>query len=204
MRWKTRPAESTAAFERLPQSRGTSIVDSRQAQSGKHKRGGYDAAMQSKAKTVEQYLAELPEDRRRVIVAVRAAILKHLPKGYEEGMQYGMIGYFVPHKLYPAGYHCDPRQPLPFAAIASQKNHISIYLSCLYGSPDHEDWFREAWARTGKKLDMGKCCVRFRKLEDVPLNVIGAAIKRVSVKKFIESYEGAIKRTRGAAHQRKK
>ncbi len=148
--------------------------------------------MQSKARTVDEYLAELPEDRREALRAVRAVVLKHLPKGYEEGMQYGMIGYFVPHSVYPPGYHCDPRQPLPFAGLASQKNHMSIYLMCIYGDAEHEAWVREEWATSGKKLDMGKSCVRFKKIDDVPLKVIGQAIKRVPVKKLIAHYELAI------------
>ena len=139
--------------------------------------------MQSKATTVEQYLAELPEDRRERCKRFAKVILDNLPAGYEEGMQYGMIGYFVPHSLYPPGYHCDPRQPLPFAGLASQKNHMAVYLMCIYGDRAHEAWFREAWAKTGKKLDMGKSCVRFKKLDDVPLDVIGQAIKRVPMKK---------------------
>jgi hypothetical protein len=118
-------------------------------------------------------------------------------------MQYGMIGYFVPHSVYPPGYHCDPKQPLPFACLASQKNYISVYLGCVYTDPEHEAWFREAWAKTGKKLDMGKSCVRFKKLDDVPLNVIGQAIKRVPVKKFIEHYESAIKKPAGRSARRK-
>lgn len=149
--------------------------------------------MQSKAKTVAKYLAELPADRRKALQAVREVVLKNLPKGYAEGMQYGMIGYFVPHSVYPPGYHCDPKQPLPFAGLASQKNYMAIYLMCIYSDPDHEAWFREAWLKTGKKLDMGKSCVRFKKLEDVPLKVIGRAIKKVPVKKFIENYESVIK-----------
>ncbi len=153
--------------------------------------------MQSKATTVEQYLAELPEDRREALQAVRTTILKNLPKGYEEGMQYGMIGYFVPHSVYPPGYHCDPKQPLPFAGLASQKNHMSLYLMCNYADGEYESWFREAWTKTGKKLDMGKSCVRFKKLEDVPLKVIGQAIKRVPTKKFIEHYESAIRDAAG-------
>lgn len=152
--------------------------------------------MQSKATTVEQYLGELPADRREAVQAIRNVILKNLPKGYEEGMQYGMIGYFVPHSIYPPGYHCDPKQPLPFACLASQKNYISVYLGCVYGNPEHEAWFREAWAKSGKKLDMGKSCVRFKKLDDVPLDVIGQSIKRVPVKKFIDYYESAIKGAR--------
>ncbi len=148
--------------------------------------------MQSKAKTVKQYLSELPGDRREAIEAVRTVILKSLPKGYEEGMQYGMIGYYVPHSIYPNGYHCDPKQPLPFASLASQKNHMAIYLMCIYTDSDQEARFREAWLKTGKKLDMGKSCIRFKKLEDVPLEVVAAAIKRAPVKKYVKNYESAI------------
>ena len=142
--------------------------------------------------TVEAYLAQLPEDRRAVLQAVRAVILKNLPKGYEEGIQYGMIGYYVPHNVYPAGYHCDPSQPLPFASLASQKNHMALYLMCIYGNPEQERWFREAWSKSGKKLDMGKSCVRFKKLEDVPLQVIGQAVKRVPVAKLIAHYQSIL------------
>jgi hypothetical protein len=156
--------------------------------------------MISKAQTVKDYLAELPPDRRAAIQAVRKVIRKNLDKGYKEGMQYGMIGYYVPHSIYPAGYHCDPRQPLPFAGLASQKNHMAVYLMCIYGNPAHEAWFREAWAKTGKKLDMGKSCIRFKKLDDLALNVLGEAIARVPVQEFIGFYETAIK----TSGQRKK
>lgn len=149
--------------------------------------------MQSRATTVDQYLAELPEDRRAVIAAVRKLVLRNLDKNYEEGMQYGMIGYYVPHRVYPAGYHCDPRQPLPFAGLASQKNHMSLYLMAVYFRD--EAWFREQWAKTGKKLDMGKSCIRFRKLEDLALDVIGEAIARVPVPRYIEYYEAGLKAT---------
>ncbi len=148
--------------------------------------------MRSQATGVEEYLAELTAERRETLQAVREVVLKNLPRGYEEGMQYGMIGYFVPHRLYPAGYHCDPRQPLPFASLASQKHHLSIYLTCIYSDPEHLAWFREAWAKTGKKLDMGKGCVRFKTIDDVPLKVVGQAIKRVPVKKFIAQYEAVL------------
>lgn len=148
--------------------------------------------MQSKAKTVARYLKELPADRREAVEAVRAVVLRNLPKGYAEGMQYGMIGYFVPHEIYPPGYHCNPREPLTFASIASQKNHMAVYMMCVYGDENHRAWFLDAWAKTGKKLDMGKSCVRFKRIGDLPLDVIGKAIKRVSVKKFIEFYESAI------------
>jgi hypothetical protein len=110
-------------------------------------------------------------------------------------MQYGMIGYYVPHRLYPAGYHCDPRQPLPFAGLASQKNHMSLYLACAYAETDLARGFREAWARTGKKLDMGKSCIRFRSTEDLALEVIGGLLRRVTALGFIDHYESAIKAT---------
>jgi hypothetical protein len=144
--------------------------------------------MQSKATTVKQYLAELPADRRAAISAVRDVILKNLDKGYEEGMQYGMIGYYVPHSIFPDGYHCDPRQPLPFAGLASQKNHMSVYIMSTYVGGEECRWFEAAWKKTGRKLDMGKCCVRFKKLEDVALDVLGEAIRRWPVKKHIDFY----------------
>lgn len=150
--------------------------------------------MISKATTVKAYLAELPPDRRAAVDAVRKVIRKNLDKGYEEGMQYGMIGYYVPHKVYPDGYHCDPKQPLPFASLASQKNHMALYLMCIYGNPDFEAWFRTEWGKTGKKLDMGKSCIRFKKLDDLPLEVVGEAVARVPVKDFIEYYESTFKR----------
>jgi hypothetical protein len=145
--------------------------------------------MQSRATTVEKYLAELPADRRTDIAAVRNVILQNLPKGYEEGMQYGMIGYHVPHSIYPAGYHCDPRQPLPFACLASQKNYMSLYLMSVYGDDAEATAFRQAWQKTGKKLDMGKSCIRFKRVEDLPLELIGRAIKGWPVKKHLAWYE---------------
>lgn len=147
--------------------------------------------MQSKAATVADYLAELPDDRRRAIAAVRKVILDNLDADYEEGMQYGMIGYYVPHRVYPAGYHCDPKLPLPFAALASQKNYMSLYLMCTYGDTPHGAWFRDAWAKTGKKLDAGKACIRFKKLDDLALDVIAQAIRRLPAKKYIAWCESA-------------
>ena len=152
--------------------------------------------MQSKASTVEEYLAGLPEDRRKAIEAVRRVILENLDTEYEEGIQYGMIGYYVPHRVFPAGYHCDPKQPLPFAALASQKNYMSVYLMCIYGDSDHSKWFQDAWAKTGKKLDMGKSCIRFKKVEDLALDVIAEAIRRVPAKKYIAHCEAVLKAAR--------
>lgn len=157
--------------------------------------------MQSHATTVEQYLAELPEDRRAAISAVRQVILQSLDRNYKEGMQYGMIGYYVPHEVYPPGYHCNPKQPLPFASLASQKNYMSVHLMSVYGSD--EEWFRAEWAKTGKKLDMGKCCVRFKKLDDLALDVIGAAIARVPVTQWVSFCESAIKRPAAKSSQSK-
>jgi hypothetical protein len=147
--------------------------------------------VQSKAKSVDQYLAELPPERREAINAVRKVILKNLPDGFEEVMQYGMIGYVVPHKLFPAGYHCDPSQPLTLAALASQKDYMAIYLMTIYGHKETEQWFVKVYKASGKKLDMGKSCVRFKKLDDLPLDVIGQAIARVPVDKYIHAYQQA-------------
>ena len=140
--------------------------------------------MKSKAATVEGYLAELPADRRDAMASVRKVILKNLPKGYEEVLQYGMLGYVVPLKVFPAGYLNRKNEPLPYIALASQKNYMSIYMMSVYG--DAEAKFREEYQATGKRLDMGKCCVRFRKLEDLPLDVIGKAVARYPMKKWIE------------------
>lgn len=150
--------------------------------------------MQSKATTVPEYIDSLPADRKKAIVAIRKSILKNLPKGFEEVMSYGMIGYVVPHKLYPAGYHCDPTLPLPFLALASQKNYISFYHMALYEG-ELLDWFREAWKEVStKKLDMGKCCVRFKKPEEVPVDLLGELVSKVTPKQWITYYESQVKR----------
>jgi len=165
--------------------------------------------MQSQATTVKQYLAELPEDRRTAIAAVRKVIRANLNDGFEEGMQYGMIGYYVPHRIYPAGYHCDPAQPLPFTCLASQKNYMSLYMMTVYDDAPLAEWFQSAWAATGKKLDRGKSCIRFRKLDDLPLEVIGEAIRRMTVEDFVAFYERSTEgrrkptRTRSAASTKK-
>ncbi|MFO0856347.1 MAG: DUF1801 domain-containing protein [Phycisphaerales bacterium] len=154
--------------------------------------------MQSKAKTVAEYIASLPDDRRHAIETIRKVIKDNLSENIEEGMTYGMIGYYIPHSVFPAGYHCDPKQPVPYAGLASQKNHMSLYLMSVYCgcTPEMETndakWFREAWTKAGKKLDMGACCVRFKKLEDVPLDVVAQAIKRVPAKKFLDLYQKSL------------
>lgn len=145
--------------------------------------------MQSKAATVKDYLASLPADRRAAIAAVRKVVNDNLDKDFAEGMNYGMIGWFVPHSIYPAGYHCNPEQPLPFAGLASQKNSMSLYLMSIYGDASRRDEFLADWKKSGKKLDMGKSCIRFKKLDDLPLDVIGRAIKRVSLKGYVAAYD---------------
>lgn len=151
--------------------------------------------MQSTAANVHEYLAALPVERRALVEAVRDMILANLDNAYSEVMQYGMIGYVVPHSVFPAGYHCNPSQPLPFAGLASQKNHVSVYLMGLYGACTAAEetgemrWFRDAWAASGKKQpDIGKACVRFKKMDDVALDVIGEAIRRMPAQKYIALY----------------
>jgi hypothetical protein len=145
--------------------------------------------MQSKAKTANEYIESLPEDRKQIISDIRKVILKNLPKGFEETMQYGMISYVVPHKLYPAGYHTNPKDALPFISLASQKNHIALYHMAVYQGDLH-DWFVSAWKKaTDKKLDMGKACIRFKKSEDVPVKLIGELSGKVTPKQWIDIYE---------------
>lgn len=147
---------------------------------------------------MEQYLAELPADRRALVESVRSVILDNLDPAIEEGMQYGMIGYYVPHSVYPAGYHCDPSQPLPYAGIASQKHHVGFYFFCIYTDESMRDWFEESWRATGRRLDMGKSCVRVKKPEDVAFDVIGETVRRISAEGFIREYEANFGRRRPA------
>lgn len=147
--------------------------------------------VQSKAETVEEYLAELPEERRAVIAAVREVILAHLPEGYEEAMAWGMIGYGIPLSRYPDTYN---KQPLSFVALAAQKRHYALYLMCAYQDSGDEAFLRRAFEATGKRLDMGKCCVRFKKLEDLPLDAIGELIARTPPERMIATYEASRRR----------
>lgn len=150
--------------------------------------------MQSKATTVEQYIAELPPERQKAVAELRKVIKEKLPKGFSEGMGYGMIGYCVPHSLYPAGYHCAPKLPLPFMNIASQKNFIAVYHMGVYAEPKLLKWFTDEYAKAGVgKLDMGKSCIRFKKPENIPYKLIGELASKVTVEKWIEYYEKNIK-----------
>jgi hypothetical protein len=143
------------------------------------------------ASTVAQYLAALPADRRAALSAVRKAINENLPDGYEEGMQFGMIGWYVPLAMYPAGYGENPKVPLPLVALASQKSGMVLHFLCFYGHPTLSTWFVSAYKKSGKKLDMGKGCVRFKKLEDLALDVVGRTVARVSVEQHMANYQAA-------------
>lgn len=146
--------------------------------------------MQSKATTVDQYIKELPEERRNAISAIRKEICANLPKGFHEEMGYGMMGYVVPHSLYPKGYHCNPKLPLPFIGVASQKNFIAIYHMGIYADKNLMEWFTKEFAKhSNEKLDMGKSCIRFKKPETIPFKLIGKLAGKVSVKDWINKYE---------------
>ncbi|MEO7924786.1 MAG: DUF1801 domain-containing protein [Chitinophagaceae bacterium] len=151
--------------------------------------------MQSKATTAEQYFAELPEDRQKAMTALRKVIKKNLPKGFQEGMGYGMVGYCIPHSKYPAGYHCDPKQPLPFMSIASQKNFIAVYHMGVYADPKLLKWFTAEYAKAGVgKLDMGKSCIRFKNTDKIPYQLIGELASKINPDEWIAAYEKVIKR----------
>lgn len=150
----------------------------------------------SGARTPDEYIAALPEDRREAVRAVRDVVRDNLPAGFEEGMLYGMIGWYIPLERFPNTYN---GQPLGLAALASQKNYMSLYLNSVYGDPRTEAWFKDRYAASGKRLDMGKSCVRFRRLEDLPLDVIGDTIARVDLESYVAFYEkasGSSRRTR--------
>ncbi|MBM3418086.1 MAG: DUF1801 domain-containing protein [Bacteroidetes bacterium] len=151
--------------------------------------------MQSKSKTVAEYLKELPADRQEVIEQLRAVIKKKLPKGFVEEMNYGMIGYVVPHTLYPKGYHCKPADPLPFMNIASQKNFIVVYHMGLYADPALMKWFTTEYPKHATaKLDMGKSCIRFKKPEQIPIKLLGELASKMTPKQWIELYEKAFRK----------
>ena len=151
--------------------------------------------MQSKATTPEQYLSELPEDRKEVMLKLRNAIKENLPQGFEEVISYGMLGYVVPHSIYPSGYHCDPKLPLPFINLASQKNFIALYHMGIYANKNLQTWFVSEYPKHVKtKLDMGKSCIRFKKMDDIPFDFIGELAAKVSVEDWISNYEKAFRK----------
>ena len=151
--------------------------------------------MQSKATTPEQYLSELPEDRKEAMLKLRNAIKENLPQGFEEVISYGMLGYVVPHSIYPSGYHCNPKLPLPFINLASQKNFIALYHMGIYANKNLESWFVSEYPKHVKsKLDMGKSCIRFKKMDDIPFDFIGELAAKVSVEDWISNYEKAFRK----------
>jgi uncharacterized protein YdhG (YjbR/CyaY superfamily) len=151
--------------------------------------------MTSTATTPEAYLTSLPDDRQQAMQHLRDVIRKNLPKGFSETISYGQIGFVVPHSRYPAGYHCNPKQPLPFVSIASQKNFIALYHMGIYAMPELLDWFTHEYPKYSKtKLDMGKSCIRFKKPEQIPYELIGELMKKVTPDQWIGIYESHLKK----------
>lgn len=151
--------------------------------------------MQSTAPSPDQYLSELPDDRKLVISKLRDVIIKNLPSGFLEMMNYGMLGYVVPHSIYPDGYHCDPKLPLPFINLASQKNFVAVYHMGIYSDDDLLKWFTAEYPKhCQRNLDMGKSCIRFKKMDDIPYDLIGELCTKITVQQWIATYERHIKR----------
>ena len=151
--------------------------------------------MTIEAKTVEEYISKVPPDRTEAISKLRETVRDNLPKGFEEGINYKMIGYYVSHSIYPAGYHCDPKLPLPFINIASQKNFVALYHSGLYADKTLLDWFVAEYPKHVKtKLDMGKSCLRFKKMESIPYGLIAELCQKMTAEDWIALYEKNIKR----------
>ena len=151
--------------------------------------------MQSAALTPDQYISELPEDRKIAMEQLRKVVTDNLPAGFKEVMSYGMLGYCVSHEIYPNGYHCNPKDPLPFFAMASQKNSINIYHMMLYADKELHDWFVAEYPKYSKsKLDMGKSCIRFKKTADIPYDLIGELMSKVTLDQWIERYESTLKK----------
>lgn len=150
--------------------------------------------MQYKASSPADYISQVPEERQSILKKLRSVINKNLPKGFEEGIQYGMIGYFVPHSIYPNGYHCTPTEPLPFMSFASQKNSINLYHSGIYVNPELYRWFVNEYPKHSKlKLDIGKSCIRFKKIEAIPFELIGELASKMTVEDWITLYETNLK-----------
>jgi uncharacterized protein YdhG (YjbR/CyaY superfamily) len=150
--------------------------------------------MQSTAKTPSEYVDSLPDERKNVIENIRKTILDNLPKGFEETISYGMLGYVVPHSIYPSGYHCDPKTPLPFISVASQKNFIAVYHMGIYADETLLNWFVAEYPKHCKtKLDMGKSCIRFKKVNDIPLDLLGQLVTKMTVQDWISLFENNLK-----------
>ena len=151
--------------------------------------------MKYSASTPEEYIAQIPNERKEVMQKLRSVLLNNLPKGFVEGISFGMIGYYVPHSIYPSGYHCTPELPLPFMNIASQKNSINIYHSGIYADKNLYEWFVSEYQKYSKrKLDMGKSCIRFKKNDEIPFDLIGELCKKMTVEEWINLYEKNIKK----------
>ncbi|KAA3626442.1 MAG: DUF1801 domain-containing protein [Bacteroidetes bacterium] len=151
--------------------------------------------MRIEANTPEEYIEQIPEERKAAFNKLRQTVLDNLPEGFEEGMNYGMIGYYIPHSVYPKGYHVDPKLPLPFLNIANQKNFVGFYHMGIYANPELLEWFKTEYPNHMKtKLDMGKSCIRFKKPDQMPFELLGELIKRMSAKEWIDIYETHVKR----------
>lgn len=152
------------------------------------------------AADVANYLERIGGEHRQILDAVLDVVRDNIAPGFEEGIQYGMVGFYVPHSVYPDGYHAKPSEPLPFAGFGAQKHHVGLYLFCVYTDSSVMQWFTDAWRATGMRLDMGKACVRVRKLEQLPLDVVAKLFQRVTLDGFISAYEKA----RPAGRKRRK
>ena len=152
--------------------------------------------MKYQSNSPEDYIAQLPEERKEIVEKLKTIISENLPKGFEEGMSYNMIGFYVPHSLYPDGYHCDSKLPLPFISLASQKNFIALYHSGIYAKKELLDWFVDEYPKHAKyKLDMGKSCIRFKKMNDIPYDLIANLCKKMSTDEWIKLYEASLEKS---------
>ena len=151
--------------------------------------------MQYNATSPEDYILQVPKERQNTLKRLRKTIVDNLPKGFEEGIQYGMIGYYVPHSVYPDGYHCNPETPLPFMSFASQKNSVNLYHSGIYTKKELYDWFVNEYSKhCSRKLDMGKSCIRFKKLDKIPFDLIAELTRKMTCDEWISIYESALKK----------
>ncbi|MDF2942112.1 MAG: hypothetical protein K0S01_970 [Herbinix sp.] len=150
--------------------------------------------MNIEANSPEEYISQLPEDRKMAMMMLRKIINENLPIGFKETMSYGMVSYVIPHSIYPSGYHCNPKDPVPFISIASQKNYIAVYHMGIYIYPEILSWFREEYSKNAKtKLDMGKSCIRFKKVDDIPYDLIAELSRKITVEDFLERYQDGLK-----------